>query len=44
MKLKDMVWGAVIAAAGVIVAGYVLYWGQKNDVPFIKDAHGGFDS
>jgi len=44
MSLKNVLMGAAIAALGVAIAGYAMKWGHENDVPFLKDAHDGFDS
>ena len=43
-NLKRWVMGAAVAAAGVVLAGFLLKWGYDNDIPILKDAANGFDS
>ena len=40
--MKKYLTGAAIAAAGVLIAGFVM--SKLKDMPVIGDAHKGFDS
>lgn len=33
----------ILVAAGVIVAGLIMYWGGENDIPGLVEAGKGFD-
>lgn len=44
MTIKGLLKAMVPMVLGVIAAGYLLKLGHDNDIPFLKDAHSGFDS